>query len=222
MSYTAGDVMDLAAAALNDADKELYSYARQLPFLKAASDDLDLEFAAYGLETHKSKCDIDVDAGDVELTLPCNFFMPIKLQERLKTSTNEDDFVDMTERVFEPSTTPGVSLDYWAFRKGLIKFVGANTNRTVRLFYYQMLRTNNDPGIVQSIGLAKNFLAFKTASYCAGSIGASVSEYERLGIIAAQTLDTLITNYVKNSQGTRSRRKPFRIWPLSRPFRIYG
>jgi len=182
-----------------------------LPYLRIASDELDLEFHNENIETHNAICDIDVDIGETELDLPCRFFLPIRLFERLQTSTDDGDFSLMTERSFEPTAEPVSDLSVWAFRQGEIKFIGALTDRKVRLEFKQSLATLSDEDVNITINKAKNFLAFRTAALCAEFIGRNTTISGSLNAQAAVNMDALTTAYVKNRQGVRVRRRPFRI-----------
>lgn len=220
MSYTAGDVLNLAAPLLNDRNKTRYTDEVMLPYLRIASDELDLEFHNENIESHNAVCDIAVDIGEESLTLPCRFFLPIRLYERLQTSTNDDDFTPMTERSFEPNATAVSSLDVWAFRQGAIKFVGALTDRTVRLHFKQSLGTLVDEDAAVTVSKAKNFLSFRTAALCAEFIGRNTTISNGLNAQAAINLDALTTAYVKNRQGVRVRRRPFRLRGAGRYVRV--
>lgn len=214
MPYTAGDVMDAAAALLNDAAKTFYTYTVQLPYLKLANDDLESQLLANGIVIQNAVATINVAAGSLTLPLPADFFIPINLMERAQTSTNDNDFIDMEERDFEPSTAKVDTLNFWAFRNGAINFVGSTKDRTVRIFYKRTLAaiTNVLGTDVEEVTKAKNFLVFRTAALVAEfGGGGNEARASSLNTQGAVYLDTLLTIFVKANQGNRVRRKPFRM-----------
>lgn len=214
-SYTSGDVMDSAAALLNDVSKSLFTYTVQMPYLKIANDELEAELLQYNATIEDMMTNINVAANALTLTLPADFFMPIKLRERDQTSTNDDDFFDMYEKDLEPLLSKTASLNYWSFRNNAINFIGATTNRTVKLAYKRTLVviSNVNGTEVEEVTKAKNFLAFRTAALCAEFIGGRNGKDRALSLNgqAIVAITSLTNIFVKNSQGRRARRKPFRV-----------
>ena len=212
MSYTAGDVADMAAPLLNDAAKNYYTFAIQLPYLKIANRELEAEFIANGLQIPDVTSNINVGVGATNLALPADFFVPISLQERLQSSTDDDAFVEMTEQDFEPTMAQTDGLIYWAFRNGQIRFVGSTTARTVKLFYKRTLAAIAVVGDSEEVQGALNFLGFRTAALCAEFAGggneARAASLNQQAILNLQNLETI---YAKANQGRRVRRKPFRV-----------
>lgn len=211
IDYTGGEVMDLSASLLNDSAKSLFSYDVQLPFLKMANDDLAIELLSDDAPIQNMIVEINVAIGVLFLALPCDFFIPIKLEERLQTSTNDDDFVDMDERSFEPAIQQSTTLGIWSFRNNKINFIGSTTARTVRLTYKRNLSTVVDFSIVEEVQKAKNFLAFRTAALCSEFIGGNKSRADSLNLQGVIYLEKLTSIIVKSGQGNRVRRRPFRI-----------
>lgn len=212
MSYTAGNVMDLAASLLNDTAKSLYSYVTQLPYLSIAQDELESELLDNGVVIEKQIAVINVAANALFLTLPSNFFLPISLEERDQSSTDDDDWALMVERGFEDAMEPTTTLGQWNFRNNRINFIGATVAKSVRLKYHRTLSTfTNEENYVEEVTKAKMFLAFRTAALCAEFIGRRQDISQSLNAQGAISLDKLISIYTKNSQGIRVRRKPFRI-----------
>lgn len=203
--------MDLAASLLNDSSKSLFNYDVQLPYLKMANDELSIELLSNSAPIQNVIAEINVAIGALFLTLPCNFFIPIKLEERLQSSTNDNDFVDMEQRVFEPASTQTSELKIWSFRNNKINFVGATTARTVRLRYKRNLSTIVDFSVVEEVAKAKNFLAFRTAALCSEFIGGNKPRADSLNLQGAIYLEKLTSVIVKNNQGNRIRRHPFRV-----------
>jgi hypothetical protein len=64
----ASEVMDLAAAAMNDVDKTVYDYETQIPYLKMALQELQEVFELNSLAvTERSSAPIPVNAGVTEI-----------------------------------------------------------------------------------------------------------------------------------------------------------
>lgn len=211
MSYTAGDIMNLSGSLLNDRLKKLFSFEIQLPYLRSANDDLDIEIQDAGWSVVDSVCNVNIAALATNLTLPCSFFLPIKLQERIQTSTDDDAFVDMTERAIESSSEASQNLNIWAFRNNLIYVTPATEAKTVRVSFRRSIISIADESTVAEIRKAKNFLAFRTAALCAEFLGGNKPIADSLNLQAAMHLEKLTSVMVKNQQGNRVRRKPFRI-----------
>lgn len=208
MSYTAGQVMDDAAAALNDFNKSLYTYDVQLPYLKMANRDLDQSLQLIGHPiTMMNEAIIPVLAGAVELTLPASFFLPISLAER-KPGTTES-FTDMTQTRFA-SGTQGSSLGVWDFRHNCINFVGATQDREVKLSYWRTLPEIQSDASQLFVNGGRNYLAFRTAAMCAAFIGQNELQASILNNEAGAAIDKLESLFIKNRQVHRVRRRRFR------------
>lgn len=211
MAYTAGGVMDLSAALLNDAAKSMFSYAVQLPFLKLAQDELDIELKDCGVALVNQIADIDVAAEALFLTLPCNFFLPIKLEERADGSTDDNAWVEMEEKDWEPNREMSDTLIYWTFRNNKINFVGATAAREVRLHYIRNLSGVTDSSNNEEVDKARNFLCMRTAALCAEFILQDIQRATSLNAQAQINIGKLTSVLIKNTQGVRVRRRPFRI-----------
>lgn len=211
MSYTAGDVMNLSAALLNDRLKSLFSFEIQLPYLRSANDDLDLEIQDAGWSIVDSVCNVPVAIGATTVTLPCAFFLPTFLEQRIATSTDDDAFSTIMERNIEPSYEATQDIAYWAFRNNLINITPSTEAKTVRVTFRRNIIDLGDQTTVAEINKAKNFLAFRTAALIAEFVGNNKEIADSLNLQAVVSLEKLTSVMVKNTQGFRARRKPFRI-----------
>lgn len=213
MIYTAGSVMDRAASMLNDTAKTLYTYTVQLPYLKSAHQMLEQEGNIHGVPLNLiSEYESTVAAGDIALSLPTSFFLPLSLMERTSGSTLETDYYPMQEvaNVLDLRLEPTNILQYWDWRHNCVNFIGATVDRQVRMFYWRQLTAPNSDGSIIAQAGADNYLAFKTAALCARYIMADYERADSLDIQAAMSLDQLMTLLTKNTQGIRVRRLPFR------------
>ena len=222
MSYSAASVMDLSAALLNNVSKSVFSYTVLLPYLKLAHDDLESKLIDNGVTTNnvvdKTITHIAQIIPSPEpriVALPANFFLPIRLEERLLTSTNDDDYTDMTEvdRI-DPLGTASVrpELNIWTFAEGNIKVPPCNTNRNIRLTYKKKFAPITSDGSNEEVDKSRNFIAFRTAAIAAEFKGRNKVLADSLNLQAADSLDTLISIYTKANQANRVRRKRFSMF----------
>lgn len=211
MSYTAGSVMDLSATLMNDTPKTLYTYAVQLPFLKMAQRDLQNDFILNDVNVAlEVSAVIDVAANATTLTLPADFFLPIKLEERLDGSTSEDDWRLMSERNIEPFMQPGQDLDIWSFRESTIQFLGATRAKEVKMAYWRLAPSAVSENTSITEDGAQNVLAYRNAMLCSKHIGHNIDRATELLGDYEMSRDTLIGIYTKNNQSKQGRRLPFR------------
>lgn len=218
-AYTSGDVMNAAAALMNDVGKSQYTFVIQLPYLKMAMQKLEQAMDIFENPYNQAiDAAIDVAALATTLTLPGSFFLPISLMERADGSTSEDDWVQMNEVSLVDasdviSTVPQECLQNWSFFNGAINFVpAATTPREVRLKFWRMiLVTVADENYTENYIGANNFLAFQTAAYLSKYIARNEGRAIDLTNDADEALEVLITLISKNKQGLRVRRKPFRV-----------
>lgn len=209
-SYTAGNVMDLAAALLNDATQKLFNYTAQLPFLKLSMRDLDQDLTLIGNPLNMiSEDEIPVAIGALALTLPDDFFLPLALQEKGSSDTY---YVNMSEKtdISLLDATQSSTLVYWDFRHNDINFIGSTEARTVKLVYWRQLTELVDENSLSEVSGAQNLLAFRTASLCARHIGGNKAKADDLMVEYIAAMDRIESLTVKNNQGLRKRRRPFR------------
>lgn len=223
VSYTAGSVMDLVASLMNDSAKTYFGYSVQLPYLKMAQQELDQQLNLNECPLNLiSEYESTVTAGTLSLSLPTSFFLPVSLKERATTSTSEADYVDMTEvaNVNDLSLEQTTTLIYWDFRHNCINFVGSTVGRQVRLYYWRQATAVSDSGDILLQAGANNFLAYKTGALVARFIRKQNEIADNLELQAAQALDLLLSVLVKNTQGVRVRRLPFRRSGLGRGINV--
>lgn len=203
--------MDMAASLMNDTAKTFFSYVIQLPYLQMANRSLEKDFILNEVPLQlEVSAVIPVLAGAKELTLPADFFIPLKLEERRTGSTNLNDFVGMTERRFERGMTAELNLNEWTFREGSVQFNESTENKDIRLTYYRLIPTIANENTVLVENGAFNTLGFKTAEFLSKYIVKDEARAMALMNDYQNELDNLLSVYVKNSQSKRVRRKPFR------------
>lgn len=215
--YTAGNIMDLSASLLNDMSKTLFSYETQLPYLKIAQQELQQSLDLHECQVNLiSEYETIVPVGVEHPSLPTDFFLPISLQERKSGETLESSYVPMNEvpNVRDLRLDPATTLIYWDYRHNCINFVkgGCSQARQVRIYYWRQLDVVNiNEFSTLPFRGAEPVLEYRTAALCALYIGGNKDRYTLLSLDWGAAEDKLLSLVVKNNQGKRVRRKPFRV-----------
>lgn len=217
-AITTGNVMDRSASLLNDTAKSIFTYTAQLPYLNAAKDELQetLEENNVPYTNEKSSILVVTTAmtdigGSTGPALPSDLIEIQGAYERLSGSS--EDFQIMSRVDFLPPFTQLTeSLIYWAWQVQVIQFLGATTNRDVRLDYIgQIIPTFSSTTGSDSIGLfnAFSFLAYRNAALCAQFIGENPERAAALNVNAQMSLDRFLAINTKGRQASPVRRRPF-------------
>jgi len=204
----ASDIMDKAAALLNDTARDLYSNAVQLPYIQLANESIEQICESLGISIiRKLSTVIDVLAGATTLDLPSDFLLPIQLWERADGSTSEGDWVEIKEIDtiigFMPTNTLGV----WAYYNNAVNFPECTTDREVKMLYERSIASITGSNSPIDTDKFKVYLSRKTAELCARFIGMnSTLADELLSREVGPTQYNLELVLVKNLQGVRKRR----------------
>jgi hypothetical protein len=220
-SLTAGEVMNRAAALMNDPAKTDYTYLAQLPYLNMAIDELveNLE-ESNSSPTNQTSAVIVVPVGTTMIT-PAEHVSPphypvdlIEIQsigERLTGTT--DLFVQLGRREFLQSFPASSSLMAWVWEDQIIKFNpnGALTSREVKLNYVRQAISQaiDENSIIGTIN-ARSYLSFKTASLCSMFIGENETRAGVLETKAEEALERITGINNKGRQEMATRHRPFR------------
>lgn len=213
---TAAEPMDRAASLLNDTAKSIYTYVVQIPYLNAAIDELQEMFQLNNIPmTNEVSAVLPIVAGVKTITsltvppLPTDLIEIQHLYERLTGTTN--DFKEMTKVGYLPPYTQLMdSLIYWTWQDQEIRFIGANSNRDVRINYIAaaIAAVTASTDAIKPFN-SKSFLAYRTASLCARFIGENPTRADELDAFAQLAIDRLIGISVKGGQNIATRRRPF-------------
>lgn len=221
-SLTAGEVMDRAAALLNDPGKTDYTYVNQLPYLNMAIDELieSLEESNFSPTNHTSAI-IVVPASVNKLTpiehpdsphYPMDLVEIQEVSERLSGNTN-DSFVPLARRDFLQVYPANNSLIYWHWEDQMIKFNpnGAITARDVQLKYVRQAiqLAVNETSTIGTIN-SRSYLAYKTAAFCAMFIGENESRAAVLEALSDRAMERINGIHNKGKQQIMTRHRPFR------------
>lgn len=212
----ASEVMDRAAALLNDTALTVFPYAAQIPHLNIALDELQesLEQNNVGVTNSTSSIFI-ITAGAIDIggstgpALPTDLIEIQQLFER--DSGTSEDFIGMTRTEFLPQYTVLTDwLIYWSWQNQIIRFIGATSNRDVKIEYVaNNLTPVTSANSVINIINAKSFLAYRTAALCAEYIGENKSRADDLNVNASLAIDRMLGINTKGKQSISIRRRPF-------------
>lgn len=223
-SLTAANVMDKAASLMNDTLKTVYTYAAQLPYLNMALSELEEHFQLNNIPvTDQTSAPITVTAGITEITAfdgvgagdpphyPQDLVEIQGLYERLAGST--DPFLPIVKKEFLPHYLDDQIVDsllIWSWQDQKIKFVGATTDREVKIDYIKTLfpEVTNQAAVIGVMN-AKSFLQYRTAGLCTQFIGENASRAADLNTFAVMSLERVTGIGVKAKQAINTRRRPF-------------
>jgi hypothetical protein len=226
-SLRADEVMDRAAALMNDPAKTDYTYSAQLPYLNMALDELmESMEESNASPTNKTAAVITLTAGLDRLTpvesatLPHYPYDLVEVQQiGERTAGTENDFIQMTRVEFPPSVTATAYLQVWAWEDQEIRFNsnGATGDLDLQLKYVSqpLQLAQNELSIIGTIG-ARSYLSFKTAALCSMFIGENET---RAGVLEGQAIKAIERMLNINSKGRQqiyTRRRPFRAAYKSR------
>ncbi len=220
-SLTAGQVMDNAAALMNDPELTDYTYDAQLPYLNMAIDELvEMMEESNNSPTNRTSDPIEIAVGEYEITPAESATTPhypedlVEIQEvRERLADTDDPFVLMNRREFMEAFPATSSLMWWTWENQIIKFNpnGATTDREIQLHYIAKNLTHavNENSIIGMIN-ARSFLSYKTAALCSMFIGENEMRAGILQKEAEKAAERLINLDNKGRQQMVTRRRPFR------------
>lgn len=210
-------VLDRAAFFLNDVNRAYFTNSVLIDPFVAAYDDLrealmDNNVALLDSTSEEYTIALGVTniGGPGGPPLPTDFIAPYAVWERLAGSTNDYDILE--KRQFLPKTSVLTNaLTYWAYSKQIIKFIGANTPRNVKIDYIaNNLSIAEDPEEMINVFIAKSFLSYRTAALAAEYLGENPDRATTLNGNASRSIETIINTDVKNRQNIQTIRRPFR------------
>ncbi len=209
--------MNLSAAALNDTQLTIFPYSVQLPYLQMALSELQelLELNNVPV-TNTVPVSIIVPTGILGIgggngqpALPAGLIEIQQLFER--TSGTNQAYTEMTKCEFLPEyQVTWQSLIYWTWQEQTIKFLGATSDREVKIHCIRAIMPDltdatNPIDIINS----KMFLVYRTAALCAQFIGENPTRATELNNDAAAALDRTLGISTKGRQSIAVRHRPF-------------
>jgi len=217
---TAGEIMDSAAALLNDTAKDVYTYTVQLPYLKMALKELrELFELSNAPVTNETSAVIPVDAGitavgfDTALParLPSNL---VEIQQLWERQRNSDPFIPMTKKEYLPHYLEGQETNrflIWAWISNEIRLLSADGDNDLKIDYIKTLFTAvTDQNSIIGVINAESFLHFRTAALIAQFIMENKARADELNGNALLAIDRVTGIESKAKQAITTRHRPFR------------
>jgi len=204
----ASEVMDEAAALMNDAQKFTWGYTQLLPYLRRAYGTMELHLFLNGVRDLKEvSAVLQVTALSPTVTLlPTDFVQAISMEERASGST--DVFFPVVESDWEQDLKSD-SILYWNWRESGLKINPPNVNREIRLKYSKGLTPILGENTNITILLSKPYLSAKTAANASAFGAANAERAAILNSEANSELSMLINSEIRNQQGVSFRRRGY-------------
>jgi hypothetical protein len=204
----ASEIMNEAAALMNDAGGFTWGYTQLLPYLKRAYGTLELHLFLNGVRDLKEvSAVVPVIAQSTTVTmLPDDFVQPIFIEERGFGST--DPFYPVAESDWEQDFKAD-SVMFWNWRDGNLQINPPNIDRELRLRYRKGLTPIIGENTNITILLAKPYLSAKTAANASAFGAANAERAAILNSEANAELQMLIAAEIRNQQGVSFRRRGY-------------
>ena len=221
----ASTVMNAAAALMNDAAKQIYTYDNQIPYLNLALQALQEEFELNNVPvTDEFTSDvIEIEAGVSEFGfapdppiadtpyLPEDFIEPKILWE---SPSGQNQYTPMTRLDFLPRWQEGTEINQllnfvWQSQK--IKFMPANADNDIKMDYIRSLfvAVESEDDTLNVVNAA-SYLEFKTAALLAKFMAENPSRAQMLDGEASEALYRSMGISTKGRQAINVRHRPFR------------
>jgi len=208
-NVTAGEIMDMSAALLNDVQKQIYTYQVQLPYLKLAFKELREKFEESNIPvTNKTSTSITVDAGIFEVGFFTTPPLPpdlVEIQQLWERPTGTSyPWIPMVRKEFLPHYQEnGQEINQfliWAWMGNAIHLIPSNGSNDLKLDYISELNDIVNESSMIGIINGQSYLIYRTAGLCARFVGENETR--------ANALDIQAENKAKQAINTRKR--PFR------------
>jgi hypothetical protein len=217
----AGTVMNQAAVLMNDSARTVYTYAKQVPYLNMALQELQEWFELHNLSVTQRVTSpiITIPAGETQIifngggvpTLPDNLVEPLQMWESINGQTQ---YIPMTKLDFLPHDLEGVPtnyLVYWVWENQSVKFLPSNSVILVKIDYMAQIFTpvTNENSAINVINAA-TFLEYRTAALMAEFVERNMTSAQGMNSYAVMGLDRVTGIGSKSKQRIQTRRRPFR------------
>jgi len=209
-------VLDDVWFLLNDVDgtHPVFSQTKMLVAMNRAYRDLQRRCHLENIQVLSEVSAVEtVTAGTTSKTgadIAADFIMPIWLGERAASSS--DLFAPMVERDWEPEAEQGETLRWWTWREEELKFLGATTDREVKVRYVKGLTAFTAGALNSAVGISESqdYLSARAASLVAGVIGENWTRAAELDKMAEMALEDFLSINAKKRQNIPVRRLGFR------------
>lgn len=202
-------------ALCNDQEVQVLTQTFLLPYINAMQEELTQRLRSAGVDRLRFSSVLDVPAGTTSITtastppLPTSPVLdePDVLFEK-DHGADDSTYREMIESQQLPDIPQQSALVYWNWDGGTINFVGATTERDVRVHYFGDLAALTDSTDTISIVGSNNALAFLTAA--AVMLSRDVATAAQFQAKGNYYIDLLINEQIKVKQREPLRRRPMR------------
>jgi hypothetical protein len=215
INVTVATVLDTSAALCNDTQKQVYTYAAQLPYFNLALRELEEIYEENNIPvTDEYSTTVEVDAGITEITFSSG--LPTDLVEIRKLWESERDVDNWIPMIKVSGAFHGAELvssfGTWIWKTNKIVLPESNRDNDIKIDYIRSLfttvtDTNTTLGVINS----QVFLEFRTASLCSQYIGEDRARALDLYNQAIDANNRALNISTKGKQSIAVRRKPFRF-----------
>lgn len=208
------DIIPNIVSKLNDQSQAMYTNPVLLPHIADAWEELQIELDLCGvLVLEKDTWIVTLPIGQTSFVtagiFPADLLEAQKLEEKLSGSA--DLFYPMTRRQWEPDILPSDSLRYWSAHEQDIYTVGATSIRDVKIMGKKSLSAVTATSSSLPVNHCKLFMIYRSAGLAAIYVGNNKTRGESLMLEGDKFLNKLTRINAKDKQGTRTRRRPFRL-----------
>ena len=206
----ASEVMDLAAAALNDVNKTVYDYDTQLPYLKLALQELQELFELNSLPvTEQNSAPITIPTGTTILRFNVNG--PLRLP---------DNLIEIQEIWARTPNSTGwfmLSRGFWTWGNNFLEFQPLyNYNEILIKYIGSLFPKYVRADTILPVQNAVGYLSYKTAELISDMVEHNDARAQSNGGRALMSLDRIQGITIKSKQSIMARRRPFRAGYKSR------
>lgn len=214
---TAGEIMDSAAALMNDAAKTEYSYVKQLPYLKIALKDFrELAVQNDFAVTNILSAQLTVPAGTTAIgfsTIPALPADLVEVQDFWQSNTSGGPYslLGKSLTLDEGSNVATAGFTQWAWENNLLKFNPSTGAVYVKISYVSTLFTsvvdeNSNLGVINS----DSFLHYRIAGLLSQFVEENKERADECNLNAGLAFDRILSIEAKSGQSSPVRRRPFR------------
>jgi len=207
---TLKDVIESARTFLNDDSAITWSDATLIPKAREAHRELLCKLQASDIPiTKETSVAIVVAAGAVNLGVnqPTDMVIPIELFERLSGSS--ELYSSMTPlRTVPTSATQSTRLIYWMWAGGTIEFIGATSDREVKIKYKKSITAPTKMTESYDFVQAEMYIGPRTASLAL--LGKDKELANSIKSIADSAFADIIQMNIVGAQNLPSRRRGYR------------
>lgn len=215
--WTFDDVMNNAAALLNDSAQNVYTNSVLTPFFRKAYTELVDKLDLIGAPVIREQTAVlTIPANTTRLatsgtvpTIPTDMSLPLEMKERPTGSSINIIYRTMIQKPWEPDIVPGVNLDYWIWRENEIKLPGATQSIDAIISYLKDLPIPTT-GLALGITPAYVYLSTRTAELAASKIMEDKDRALDLKVDAREAMDKIESYAILGMQNNPVRRKPYR------------